>query len=79
MKKTYKEKYIEQKKENEYLKLILNNMDSELYNLKCEYLDYKKDLKLQKVKDDKYLFIFSIVGLCCIAVFAIISGFLGLF
>lgn len=77
MKKTYKEKYFELKKEKNYLQFILNQKCIDYNNLKIEFTDFKNDLKVRQDKENKNFFIFSIVGISLLTIFAIITMFLG--
>lgn len=84
MKKTYKEKYLELKKENDYLfqfNCIKNTdliVEKERYkSLKNEFDNFKLELKKKEALENKRFFIFSIIGLSLLTIFAIISLFVG--
>lgn len=75
MKKTFKEKFLELKKENEFLHIILKDKVSDYRALEFEFFNFKKDLKDRQDKENKNFFIFSIIGLSLLTLFSILTLF----
>lgn len=84
MKKTYKEKYLELKNENDYLFQIncIKNTDliveKERYkSLKNEFDNFKLELKKKEDLENKRFFIFSTIVMSLLTLFTIISLLVG--